>query len=485
MWLESMDEPGNKSREYQEKLLEVLTEVDALRLDDERAYFDQLTKIRGFASLFGYEGPSGETCAIYDLLNSKAWLTFAIKNICYRRTCFYLMKFKESLAEAEGSVNLSKLVYYFQRYRRSEKSYDGDRLRDFLLNLDYIQASALAPLYETFVEPELFTTLLLLETFTRSPSIRKQATKIVSNLLNRLRSILSGYIDDDCGLRESTTHGSQIKDEANIFWGLRILYQEEGDLFNLENRFRGTRDFENLFLSLLNRLNIFDSPHRHRISPKEDDLIFEVTPEIYTVEKTDLYILFNLLELISRKSKFRQNFRAEVGRILNMELERLIVKRPLPDNLYFLSLKYACLTKYMYIPRANSTVHKAPRKPSAISMQVVDRRLVEIKQSVRDDHESIMGKLNSLSNNHVELKQLAFKIQDDIVTISSPSISQSLKVKLTTPASGLLPASVEHEINIDLPSMSQDQLKNRLESWVGLGAHKILSKLKKNGWIKE
>lgn len=108
-----------------------------------------------------------------------------------------------------------------------------------------------------------------------------------------------------------------------------------------------------------------------------------------------------------------------------------------------------------------------------------------IAENVRHEHKDILTKLDTIATSQDEIRELNLKIQDEIIEISSPGIKETLKIKLSTPGSGILPISLEKETNIDLCKISYDGLKKDLEEKFGRLGCTIFERLKSKNWIKK
>ncbi|HDY87970.1 MAG TPA: hypothetical protein ENH82_07655 [bacterium] len=60
-----------------------------------------------------------------------------------------------------------------------------------------------------------------------------------------------------------------------------------------------------------------------------------------------------------------------------------------------------------------------------------------------------------------------------------------MKVKITTPGSGVLPVAVEKELSIDLGKVTYQELKTQITTKYGPMAEKIMERLKAKNWIKQ
>ncbi len=333
-----MDKIKRYSDRYWKKIIDFNNSLNSLNLNgnqDITHYFQEIGKIQFFDSLFGYDGYFQSINNSLNRNGNGSVYSFSntLKNIFSRRLFFYLSKYKEETSGTLNNQNLDMLISTLSSYRRKEKIPFREE-RKILNSLDPYNPFALAPFYETFVDSELFTTLILIS--------HPDYSNYKNSLLEKLQFIISSYINQDLSLGHSGIYDSQIKDEANIFWGLRVLVKELKNDFNLkEQNLNGTTGFERLITSLL------ECPINKRQFPNQNDLILEITPEINTLERTNLYIAINLLEIISLDISWNDNFKKLIGNKVREILDKYILSVPVCENLYFQCLKYRCCINYI------------------------------------------------------------------------------------------------------------------------------------------
>lgn len=341
---------------YESSLTETLKLIGTNKIDEKTNYWKLIKSIKNFDALFGYDGLFEHFVNFFDDNISDDQLApfhLSIKNIFYRRTFFYLSKFYEDFPPAIKDKNLNFLIKKLDRFRR-EKTYEIDNEFFFINKIDINNPFSLAPLYETFIDAELFTLLRILQRYCNNHYESQDGLllddTIKEKLIIKLSEIVSDFIDTNAVLTHSKKYNSTIKDESNILWGLRTLYDNRKDNFSINNKFSGKLGFEKLVTILASR------PINSRRFPTFDELRLEVTPEILNLERTNLFVAFNLSFLLHHKYNFSKEFNSNLEVSIKKILDEYIFDQPINDNLYFKSLRYRCLCIVLNI--------KSPEKKS-------------------------------------------------------------------------------------------------------------------------
>ncbi|MCH7574808.1 MAG: hypothetical protein IIA59_06755 [Candidatus Marinimicrobia bacterium] len=344
---------SEKLEEYETSLKEIVSSISSLNLISTKDYLSVLGSIPHFDALFGFGGAFGIYYTNRELheLTEEPSFTTALTNIFRRRVYFYLAELYQTFLPANGDKNVKLLMEEFKKYRRVE-AYGLDDVIKYLNEVEDSQRYSLAPLYETFVDSELFTTLVYLDPSTAAegstpwPASIEWANKdkFIHALTTRLSSILDDSITDDHRIKNS------ISDESFVLWGIRLLFEIKGDQFSIGSKFVGTKSFFELTKSLAQR------PHDQRRHPQQKDLVLEITPEIRTLERTNLYSALNLIKILSQMKRAKKNMNTDdqdsieaVVKSIKTILTEYILDQELPQNLYFICLKYTCLTEYNMI----------------------------------------------------------------------------------------------------------------------------------------
>jgi len=63
--------------------------------------------------------------------------------------------------------------------------------------------------------------------------------------------------------------------------------------------------------------------------------------------------------------------------------------------------------------------------------------------------------------------------KNDLVTIDAKGVKDTFKIKLSTPASGILPLSAEKELSFDLAKYSYEEIRETLRDALGEGGRKV------------
>lgn len=131
-----------------------------------------------------------------------------------------------------------------------------------------------------------------------------------------------------------------------------------------------------------------------------------------------------------------------------------------------------------------SRLFSEEKEKKDINFNTLHKTIEEVAKSGQQEHKEILTKLDTIATAQDEIKEINLKIRDEIIVISSPGIKETLKIKLSTPGSGIVPASIEKETTIDLCKIPYDELKKDLEKKFGGLGGKIFDKLKSKNWIK-
>jgi len=120
-------------------------------------------------------------------------------------------------------------------------------------------------------------------------------------------------------------------------------------------------------------------------------------------------------------------------------------------------------------------------------LNTLHEKIEEAAKTEQQEHKEMSTKLDIIATAQDEIKEITLKkIQDDLIEISSPGIKETLKIKLSTPGSGIIPVSMEKEATFDLgKKRSYDELKKDLEKRFGGFGSMIFDKLKSKNWIKK
>lgn len=378
-----IDDYTSKLKEHYEKLHQISFQISSLDLTGVPDLLVALGTISDFDTLFGFGGVFRTYIGNLRIDQNPTDPNFAValRNIFCRRTFFYLLKLQEECDPAETNKNLKLLLMDFKKYRRLE-AYGFDKESQYLSAVKNEQPYALAPLYESFVDSELFTTLLYIERYfgTRSTKWKGTMNWKGSNShkeiwLKKLEGILNEYITNDYTLQQSVTYKNNIQDESNIVWGIRLLHDLQKQHFSLGGRFRGNDGFVKLLLHISSR------PSDMRIFPKQEDLVLEITPELRTLERTNLYVAFNLIQCLPTL-KAKNQERQEILAIINSILTECVLNPAISGNLYFLCLKYRCLQDFIKL------LPDQPRK-SDLSKEVQRSRVDPVVGSIPQDFADI------------------------------------------------------------------------------------------------
>lgn len=316
-----------------------------LRLpDSELLYFDALAKhVPQFPDLFGYDLSVAEIepirTELFKLLrNPKKPFFLAVRHLLYRRTYHYLKKYKEDWPDGQ-TENFKMLFDFFKKFRLG---LGPDVVRQYLRSLSKKKRGKydLAPLYETFVDSELFTALLLWDGLVASGDLNSDSaldswlTGKISDILTKQLPGGKHYLPKNLPIHE------QIRDESNIFWGLSALYRAKGGRVCI-GRYAGLDQFKDIVSGLARR--------ESRQCPETNDLKYEITPELCTELKVNLYVLDNVLAILKHNEpdlgdEFKQDMLVPAERLV-----RECIVGHESTNLYFQCLQHRCLVKYLAV----------------------------------------------------------------------------------------------------------------------------------------
>ncbi len=356
--LKSCRESLSNSLEFVEKTIASLP----IKQGKQHESLPLLLSYRGFAERLGYSKMIASppimnllSCGYDERFDGYTFRGF-IRNALNRRACFYLNQF-QCYWEPKESTKLELLSKYFGAFKKST-------LEDPVTALENVNGAdyELAPLYETSVDPELFTALFYLKQLVTPPS-HPSKIKLAKKLAGRkIRKILQHHLTENFGLRSYKE--SRICDEGNLFWATCLLYSIEGRKFTIHGRPSGVEVFEDAVLTFLDR-----KAHERKI-PAPTEIVFEVTPEIYTRERTNLYIMENLLSVMSLHGDgLSDNFKMEVRKYFDNIITMFVFPMAEDTNLYFQSLRHGCLKKYCDVFGTNDAESVCKGVPPRISFE--------------------------------------------------------------------------------------------------------------------
>lgn len=295
-------------------------------------YINILLSLDGALGYLGYVD-NGDSIPITEILNSEGEFLSSLKNIMHRRAYFYLSKYQEVWVGDEKIESLDLLIKYFSKFRRTSPLRNND-LDAIIKSAQCKHTSELSPLYETFVDSELFTALSYLQ----GGACRGELEEI---LYRKLISILDETLDENLRPKRFAERHLSVKDEANIYWALRLISSKFKDGVALCGRHRTPQE---IFVSLNSMLS--DNP-LGRISPSDEDKIFEITPEILSNERTNLYVALNVLILLDSCSDY-EHYKSLVKRDVD-NLKHMYVGGFSTNNIYLSCLQSECLDLYQSV----------------------------------------------------------------------------------------------------------------------------------------
>jgi hypothetical protein len=338
-----------------------------------------LGSIENVDALFGFAGlfDAYRKTSILDDLPDGPSFARALRNIFRRRVFFYLAEFFKDFEPAQDNPNLKLLIGELKKYRRVQ-AYGLDQVISYLGAIDKSQPYNLAPLYETFVDSELFTTLIFLEAnITPGPSSQWPGARdwptgnnFTESLERHLENLLASIITEDYRITDN------VKDESNVLWGLRLLYQlrrTRGENISIGTLCKGAASFHELITTLARR------PISKRRVPEEKDLILETTPELRTLERTNLYTAINLIGLLPLLDPERSECVESVKSAVASVFEEYIVPGDTPQNVYFVCLRYKFLTEYL--PHLDSDATPPLHSTSSIGSVRLSQRGISLGDS--------------------------------------------------------------------------------------------------------
>lgn len=185
--------------------------------------------------------------------------------------------------------------------------------------------------------------------------------------MDKVRNILSNNISNELLLLPCNER-YPIKDEANILWGIRLLYQLDPQNFIISKNIQGESSFKELIINSSNNDPI------SRRSPNENDKIFEVTPEIINLERTNLYIALNLLKIYEVYPDKDNDFKKDILESCETIISQFVINNN-TENLYFKITHAQCIKSY-FVALASDELKKLMQKVIQAGSQISDKSAV-------------------------------------------------------------------------------------------------------------
>ncbi|MGD8780848.1 MAG: hypothetical protein PVH88_18020 [Ignavibacteria bacterium] len=340
--------------------------------------FILISNIQDFNNLFGYDTEHFEFNKIIQTIKSDTEhypyrFSSALHNIYRRRTFYYLRHFNKHYFSTNYSDNkpIKHLLDYFGKFVKNNCFTKEQILKLFekFLNIPdkFIQ---LTPLYISNIDSELFTTLTYYyELQTKEYNTYPDSQQFLDKLYYRITELVDDYIDPKFKLKISDRLGVNLQDESNILWAILTIFFNKDKHTNGSRRFTIKEGFQRVVQIIAQR------ERNNRIFPNHTNLFADITPELFTQKRTELYIAYNLANILYHKDFFDSEFIENISNSLSNILFPYLYSPPNDNNLYFLTTEYMC---YQLISSLN--IESETQSVQALQINLNSSPLTRISQ---------------------------------------------------------------------------------------------------------
>lgn len=374
------DKLKNKLNLVKNKLDEVTRSLEQtdFHSSQDQNLFILISNIKDFNDLFGYDNEHFEFNKIIQTIKSDIEhypyrFSSALYNIYRRRTFYYLRHFNKHYFSSNYSDNesIKYLLDYFGKFVKNNCFTKEQILKLFekFLNIPdrFIQ---LTPLYISNIDSELFTTLTYYyELQTDEYKTYPDSQQFLEKLYHRITELVDDYIDRNFRLKISDRLGVSLQDESNILWAIITIFFYKDNHRNGSHRFTIKEEFQRVVQIIAQR------ERNNRIFPNHTNLFADITPELFTQKRTELYIAYNLANILSHKNLFDSEFIESISNSLSNILFPYLYSPIYDNNLYFLTTEYMCYQLISSLNFNSETKHvqSLQKKSDSTSLSRISR----------------------------------------------------------------------------------------------------------------
>ncbi|MCK5633190.1 hypothetical protein KAH94_05540, partial [bacterium] len=339
-----------KKKEFlTEHFLNVVKNIGLLHLNFDvspepktQEYLRELVKINKFQESFGWtpEEYNSFDALIHGSNSDPETISFR-KEKDFEKIYYYLSKINETFnrwyssgekndAEGDFEHKISKLMEMLKIYSHNliPEREKYEYIREF-------RAMKLEKLYQTTIDPDLFTALYEYHCTGRRPKVKEF-------LLDRITLEIGNNLNSDKLISK------KIKDHGNFFWALSTILT--ANRLNINKTINNIEDFKKVLLE-----NIEEGLSY----PRRKDLRYECTREVMGEYRTRLYVLQNLVDVYAHFQKKQDNdkheqFLKDVGKfIISISNETILngTSEEKSSNVYFLCMQIEVISKLLNLER--------------------------------------------------------------------------------------------------------------------------------------
>lgn len=354
--------PNVENNEYSQYLKSIKSDLEefskkilTLNLDNVRKknyFFYLVDNLENFPNYFGYDLENSLFNLFIQYIEKNRdefpyKFASSLHDIFHRRTYYYLNHFYSHYycQNFSNKKNIDKLLSHLKSYIDPQSHKPDEILTN--LNDEQIEEFSLAPLYTNFIDSELFTALIYFEKYIQNQQLQANpnSLKIRDKLYLKISFLIDEFIDKNNLITRSRKLKISLQDESNLIWALRIalsyLINEPEKEFYICSKIKDIEEYQKVVLSIVSKDNT------DRYFPKQKDLNRDITPELFSLKRTNLYISYNLSLMINQCEQFQDSFIDSAKEINKYIINDFIINEPLDKNIYFLSIKYSCLDIYL------------------------------------------------------------------------------------------------------------------------------------------